>query len=979
MRATRQKQNRLALTFVLVGAVLSLGASFARQPIEDIKDIVGTWKGTYTDSSKDRVILIITEDGAYEGRVGKAPLTGTLRIFSGNLEYQETGDPRITFSLYERRKERLLRGFDEAGAFKLSLKLVNKRAKLSLEDPRFVTIGVEGETFTQPPRTIDDIRELVGTPPRVPANCRQIQAERYEALDVAFEGVGEGPSTFANLVRVSPFMVATEWELARGNFKRTIALINQAIRKLRGQWLAWGRASLYVLLARIEAAVGDIEAAEADFARARKQWRKVLRVAAGSSWRSPWREETRIYWHGGGSGRWIVKRQYELSTAISEAALAQARGELALAEDRYREALAGQRYAGGTGGNQGMPSMIVYDDTDQLSAELAANLLQQGRLPEAERHARDAVKEAFTYRSQSRKFSARSAQLVIQLTSVYLELGRLDDAEYLARLAITMHAIDCALPDSLTFIRARQVLSRVLAAKGDWQGVLEQVDEARSDLAEDPDTFERFFGTNVEWALALVHTGAAAEGLRRLQAALAQAVKRSGADSYEAAEVRGLLATARVAVGDKAGALREFSQTLSTLVARRDELTGMGDQTTRSARAHNIIDNYMKLLIDVHGTPIAARLGIDTAAELLRAVSIRDTGTVQSALMASAARAAARNPKLADLVRRDQDLAQQITTTLYTLAYLDLAPPDQVDASVVSALGQRIAPVRAQRLELAKTIRKQFPEYAELMNPTPPGIDAIKATLRADEALVIFHVTTDRTYLWAIPPRGEIAFAVSPLGRKALQAEIGKLRAALDPQAETLGDIPAFDVKTAYELYGALLKPVEGGWKGAKHLLMVTHGPLGQLPLSVLPTKPVELGKQRKPLFSRYREVPWLARTHAVTVLPSVSSLVTLRRLPAGDPSRRAFAGFGDPWFSQAQATQAKAEAGLTQVAQVTARGLQVRGLPLQRRNVPQTRSVSSADLAKLPRLPDTAEEVKSIARAPPRPKSRPWTYRIVR
>ena len=143
-----------------------------------------------------------------------------------------------------------------------------------------------------------------------------------------------------------------------------------------------------------------------------------------------------------------------------------------------------------------------------------------------------------------------------------------------------------------------------------------------------------------------------------------------------------------------------------------------------------------------------------------------------------------------------------------------------------------------------------------------------------------------------------------------------------------------------------------------------TAPPLGQLPLSVLPTKPVELGKQRKPLFSRYREVPWLARTHTITVLPSVSSLVTLRRLPAGDPTRRAYAGFGDPWFSQAQATQAKAEAGSTQVAQVTTRGLQVRGLPLQRRSVPQTREATSADLAMLPRLPDTAAEVKSIALA---------------
>jgi len=961
MRATTRKHSRLTLSLVLLGAVLSLGASFARQPIEDIKDIVGTWKGTYADGGKDRVILIITEDGAYEGRAGKAPLTGTLRLRGGNLEYQETGDPRITLSLYTRDKKRLLRGFDEAGTFKFSLKLVNKRAKLSLEDPRFVTIGAEGETFTQPPRTIDDIRELVGTPPRVPANCRQIQAKRREALDVAFEGVGEGPSTFANLARVSPFIVATERELARGNFKRTIDLINQSIRKLRGPWLAWGRASLYVLLVHIEAAVGDIEAAEADFARARKQWRKALRLAgsATGSSMSPWREEKRIYWHGGGRGRWIVKRQYELSTAISEAALAQARGELALAEDRYREALAGQRYAK-LGGGYSLAEMIVYSDTDQLSAELAANLLQQGRLPEAERHARDAVKEAFTYRSRSRKFTARSAQLVTQLTSVYLELDRLDDAEYLARLAITMHVIDCALPDSLTFIRARQVLARVLAAKGDWQGVLDQVDQARSALVQDPAAFERFFGTNVEWALALVHTGEAAEGLRRLEAALAQTAKRSGADSYEAAEVRGLLATGRVAVGDKAGALREFSQTLSALVARRDELTGMGDQTTRSARAHNIIDSYMKLLIDVHGTPIAARLGIDTAAELLRAASIRYTGTVQSALMASAARAAARNPKLADLVRRDQDLAQQITTTLYTLAYLDLAPPDQIDASVVSGLGQRIAPMRAQRVELAKRIRKQFPEYAELMNPTPPGIDAIKATLRVDEALVIFHVTTDRTYLWAIPPRGKIAFAVSSLGRKALQVEIGKLRAALDPQAETLGDIPPFDVKTAYELYVALLKPVERGWKGAKHLLMVTDGPLGQLPLSVLPTAPVRLAKDKAPLFRQYKEVPWLARTHTITVLPSVSSLVTLRRLPAGESTRRAFAGFGDPYFSQAQ--QAKAET--IQLAQLTAGNLTVRGLPLTRRSIPQTRAVSSADLAELPRLPDTADEVKAIALA---------------
>ncbi|MFQ5755080.1 MAG: CHAT domain-containing protein, partial [Acidiferrobacterales bacterium] len=959
-------RSRLRLMLLLVGAVFTLGASFARQPVEDIKDIVGTWKGVYTDGSKDHVILVINEGGAYGGRAGKAPLKGTLRIFSGNLEYQEAGAPRITFGLYQRGKERLLRGFDEAGEFKLSLKFVNKSAKLSLEDAsRFITIGFEGETFAQPPRTIDDIRELVGTPPRVPDTCAQIQAKRREALDVAFERIGEGPNTFANLARVSPFIVATEWELARGNFKRTIDLINQAIQRLRGQWLAWGRASLYVLLVRIEATVGDVEAAGADFARARKQWRKAVRLARSSvgAWTDPWKWETRIYWQGGGRGTYIVQRQHELSIAIGHAALAQARGELPLAENRYREALAGQRYAGGVGGGgYNSPDMIVYGDPDQLSAELAANLLHQGRLAEAERHARDAVKEAFTYRPDSRKFTARTAQLLIQLSAVYLEQDRLDDAEYLARLAITMHAIDCALPDSLTFIRARQVLARVLAAKSEWQGVLGQVDQARSALAQDPAAFERLFGTNVEWALALVHTGDTAEGLRRLQAALVQTVKRSGADSYEAAEVRGLLATGRVAVGDKAGALREFSQALSALVARRDELTGLGDQTTRSARVNAIIDSYMKLLTDVHGTPIAARLEINTAAELLRAASVRYAGTVQSALMASAARAAARDPKLANLVRRDQGLAQQITTTLDTLAYLDLAPPEQIDASVVSGLRQRIVPMRAQRVELAKRIRKHFPEYAELMNPTLPGINSIKATLRADEALVIFHVVVDRTYVWAIRKSGRIVLSVVNVGGEQLLAKIDDLRQALEPKAETLGDIPTFDVAVAYELYAALLKPVEKGWKNAKYLLMVAHGPLGQLPLSVLPTAPVTLGKKDTPPFARYRAVPWLARTHTVTVLPSISSLITLRTLPAGDATRRPFAGFGDPYFSEAQAQQARVEA--QQLAQLSERSFAVRSLPLTRRSVPETRRVSSADLAKLPRLPDTAEEVRSIALA---------------
>jgi hypothetical protein len=177
-----------------------------------------------------------------------------------------------------------------------------------------------------------------------------------------------------------------------------------------------------------------------------------------------------------------------------------------------------------------------------------------------------------------------------------------------------------------------------------------------------------------------------------------------------------------------------------------------------------------------------------------------------------------------------------------------------------------------------------------------------------------------------------------------LAERVANLRAALEPNASTLCDVPAFDVASAHDLYTKLLKPVEAGWKESKCLLIVAHGPLGYLPLSVLPTEPVKLAAESGALFSNHRDVPWLARSHAVTVLPSVASLRGLRSLPPGAVGRKAFAGFGDPLFSTAQATAALAKP--TQVAALTSRGLWTRGLAIRLRAAPKTAKLDGAGLA---------------------------------
>ena len=117
-------------------------------------------------------------------------------------------------------------------------------------------------------------------------------------------------------------------------------------------------------------------------------------------------------------------------------------------------------------------------------------------------------------------------------------------------------------------------------------------------------------------------------------------------------------------------------------------------------------------------------------------------------------------------------------------------------------------------------------------------------------SLIFTYLGNDQAYIWAIAQEGEVKFAIAPLTRKMVEAKITRLRRALDPSVEALGDIPTFDLQSAYELHAAVLAPVHEGWRNAKNLLEVAHGALGQLPFSVLPTKPVALGAKNAPLFA---------------------------------------------------------------------------------------------------------------------------------
>ncbi len=408
----------------------------------------------------------------------------------------------------------------------------------------------------------------------------------------------------------------------------------------------------------------------------------------------------------------------------------------------------------------------------------------------------------------------------------------------------------------------------------------------------------------------------------------------------------------------------EFKAALPILMAASRE-TDDDDPTlvaARSARLQRIVEAYIGVLAR------GAAASNDVAVETFSLADAIRGHAVQQALADSSARLVAKDPALEQLVRTEQDPSKQLNAELGALNNLLSLPSDQRDDQTVAGINAEIAKLRTARTTARQQINKQFPAYADMIDPKPPTVDQIKAALRPGEALLSFYFGQDASFVWAVPKDGNVAFASVPATALDLEAKVQKLREALEPQVTMVSDIPPFDLTLAYQLYTLLLKPVEPAWQPAKSLIVVTNGALGELPLSLLPTAPSQVDPAAKPAFAGYRNVPWLARTHAVTVVPSASALVTLRQLPPGAPARDPLIGFGDPYFNAQEAADAEAEQAVpTQVASAseadTSGANVTRGIPLKLRAAPHTENVDVAELAMLPRLPDTRLELMAVAK----------------
>jgi CHAT domain-containing protein len=634
-----------------------------------------------------------------------------------------------------------------------------------------------------------------------------------------------------------------------------------------------------------------------------------------------------------------------------------ARGQLRKAEKLAREAVniyapfKDQEFDALTDTKEGTSKRYYYF----LVQALADVLNSEGRLVEAEAKAREGLLGTFEY---SPYYSSDVAWNIRALAKIIAARGRAEEAEALSEEAVKILQKNGVPFSSMIMVDLTNTTAAANASLEQWDDVAAAYDRLKAALEPDGQLARTYLSESAMYTEALVLNGRASEAEQQLRPQLVRLETELGADSYRTARLQGMIGATLVAQDRKDEALAIFAGSIPVFVEQVRKFPANAGSAARTRERRFIIGSYIKLLSQIQGTSLEGSSGLNAADEAFKLADMIRNENVRRSLDASSARAAARDPRLADLARREQDAQRGVAALSEILNGLTNQKTGDRDKATEAALVKRIDDLNASRKALSQEISNQFPDYADLINPKLVGIENVRSTLQPGEAMLSFLVQNDMTYIWAVPKSGPALFKATALGADALDDIVSDLRLALAPTAiASLGDIPPFDVAKAHNLYQKLISPVEAALASTSSLIVVPDGPLGHLPLAVLPTKSVQLAAEGTLLFANHQSVPWLIKSYEITNTPSVSSYQSLRSNPPSTENRRAFLGIGDPLFSQSQALEQAA-------AETASTGTTTRGLPVTLRSVPKLRGVDSATLALLPRLPDTANELYGIAGA---------------
>ena len=288
--------------------------------------------------------------------------------------------------------------------------------------------------------------------------------------------------------------------------------------------------------------------------------------------------------------------------------------------------------------------------------------------------------------------------------------------------------------------------------------------------------------------------------------------------------------------------------------------------------------------------------------------------------------------------RRVTDLQAQEQEMQGELLYLTGLPANERDSAREDHLRKSLTDAGVELKDLIDLVTDQAPEAAAMMGDAVISHDEIRALLGPDEALIILDlpaddrdqamiiaVSKDRSDWWPAGANNEnFGYAAADI-RASIDLRLGvRAAAALDDDQAQPAQQP-FNYYAAEFLYENSFGLAKDILEGKTHIYVDLRGPFSGLPPQLL----VKPGPADAP-------VHWMARDHAITVIPSAFALKISSLVQESTRTRAPLIGFADPDFGIAP--------GTTQVAALAAGQGALRGA--------------------LAPLPETRDELRAVAQA---------------
>lgn len=572
---------------------------------------------------------------------------------------------------------------------------------------------------------------------------------------------------------------------------------------------------------------------------------------------------------------------------------------------------------------------------EQRQLHLARNLMAQQRFSEAEQILRET---SLNLVSRAGKQHQVTLSAVLDLADFLISQRRGTEARLIVR-EVRSICDEMDLPaDARIRLRATNIEARLALADDDIQRSVALFKTLNVQTAA-LQFLQRLYvsqSPDAVLAFALQTDHPEAETLARQFLAYRQ--QNFGENALQTREAKGILAVALQVRGQNARAQPLFTQAFAS----------PDIQKLDAFRLRFIAEHY---IANLHANYQQASNETERQQHALQALQVAELvkeSRLIRAMHAAASRAATKDPESAKLVRSIQDLEQAIESLALHIARLSAsnigADGKRILANLTSGMEERQKSVE----ELRAQLNKRLGENTTLADATQVDVPAIQQRLGADEVAISSLIGREASFVWAIHPE-HVHFSRGDLTRRDARRLTQRIRQTLDLNIASFDALPKFATAEAGEIFQRLLQPGFANWKSAKQLVFVSDPSLTSIPAGLLPVN-ASL-QQDDPL----RSSDWLGLQYAISTAPNLNALKSLRNLPKGDDTRAPFIGFGDPIFNPANA-QSVATRSTSRFR--NARALQnVGGLGTT------AESVQSAALAQLAPLPETADEVMTIAR----------------